>query len=151
HAQDVDCRDFTYQEEAQSVYDQDPTDPNRLDEDQGADDGIACEVLPRRPVPASAAATAPGLSTPAVGPSATATSAASPSATGSPATVRPTLGVRAGVGGASASGPSDRDVALGTALGAGALLGAAGCLVLRRRARSPHVRRAPVSSASRGR
>src|SRR4051812_16750957 len=78
HAQDVNCSDFTYQEDAQSVYNQDPTDPNRLDEDRGADDGIACEVLPRRPV-ATAAASTPATSTPT----------ASAPATGTPATGAP--------------------------------------------------------------
>lgn len=49
HAQiDLDCRDFAYQEDAQAEFDRDPDDPYRLDEDQGPDDGIACEVLPRR-------------------------------------------------------------------------------------------------------
>lgn len=43
---DRDCPDFTYQEDAQAVYDQDPSDPNRLDADN---DGIACEDLPHRP------------------------------------------------------------------------------------------------------
>jgi hypothetical protein len=48
--EDLDClKDFTYQEEAQQVYHQDPSDPNRLDEDPGPDDGIACEELPQRP------------------------------------------------------------------------------------------------------
>lgn len=37
------CSDFSYQEEAQSVLDQDSSDPNRLD---GDNDGIACESLP---------------------------------------------------------------------------------------------------------
>ena len=41
--------DFTYQEEAQAVFDADPSDPYRLDEDPGPDDGIACEELPSRP------------------------------------------------------------------------------------------------------
>jgi hypothetical protein len=41
-----DCDDFTYQEEAQAVYDRDPSDPYGLDAD---DDGIACEDLPPRP------------------------------------------------------------------------------------------------------
>ena len=45
---DRDCADFVYQEDAQAVFDLDRTDPDRLDEDQGPDDGIACEVLPRR-------------------------------------------------------------------------------------------------------
>jgi hypothetical protein len=37
------CDDFATQEEAQAVYDQDPSDPHGLDAD---DDGIACEELP---------------------------------------------------------------------------------------------------------
>jgi hypothetical protein len=48
-AQDKDCRDFQFQEDAQAVLDQDPSDPHRLDalsEDES--DGIACESLPRR-------------------------------------------------------------------------------------------------------
>ena len=40
------CSDFQYQEDAQRVYDRDPSDPYRLDAD---DDGIACEELPHRP------------------------------------------------------------------------------------------------------
>lgn len=38
-----DCDDFLFQETAQDVYDQDPSDPHHLDEDG---DGIACEDLP---------------------------------------------------------------------------------------------------------
>ncbi len=41
--QDLDCRDFDTQEEAQEVFDQDTSDPNRLDADN---DGFACEDLP---------------------------------------------------------------------------------------------------------
>jgi hypothetical protein len=42
-----DCSDFTTQEEAQAVFDQDPSDPYGLDEDDPSpDDGIACEALP---------------------------------------------------------------------------------------------------------
>ncbi len=45
-----DCEDFTYQEEAQAVFDQNPSDPYGLDEDDPSpDDGIACEALPSRP------------------------------------------------------------------------------------------------------
>jgi hypothetical protein len=40
-----DCEDFVFQETAQAIYDADPTDPNRLDEDG---DGIVCESLPSR-------------------------------------------------------------------------------------------------------
>lgn len=42
----VSCDDFTYQEEAQAVFDADPSDPNRLD---GDGDGTACDDLPLRP------------------------------------------------------------------------------------------------------
>ncbi|MGC5243038.1 excalibur calcium-binding protein [Streptomyces albogriseolus] len=48
HAQDLDCSDFTYQEDAQTFFEMDRSDPHRLDEDAGPDDGIACEALPRR-------------------------------------------------------------------------------------------------------
>jgi hypothetical protein len=40
---DLNCSDFTYQEEAQAEYNRDPSDPNNLDADN---DGIACEDLP---------------------------------------------------------------------------------------------------------
>lgn len=108
HAQDLNCRDFTFQEDAQAVFDQDRTDPNRLDEDQGPDDGIACEVLPHRPVAQSTAV----VPTPAV--------------------VTPTRGVQGGLGGASASGASRWDVGLGAGLTAVALT-VLGYVVLRRR------------------
>src|SRR5829696_8309562 len=48
-----DCEDFTYQEQAQRVYDRDPSDPYGLDGPIGeASDGIngvPCEDLPHRP------------------------------------------------------------------------------------------------------
>lgn len=47
HTGDKNCSDFTYQEEAQAVYDADPSDPNGLDGNDN--DGIACESLPHRP------------------------------------------------------------------------------------------------------
>ena len=40
---DLDCSDFATQQEAQAVFNQDPSDPNNLDAD---DDGMACETLP---------------------------------------------------------------------------------------------------------
>jgi hypothetical protein len=40
---DLDCSDFSTQEEAQQEYDSDDSDPNYLD---GDDDGVACESLP---------------------------------------------------------------------------------------------------------
>ncbi|OSZ59667.1 hypothetical protein OQI_14880 [Streptomyces pharetrae CZA14] len=48
HAQDLDCTHFSHQEDAQAVFDADRSDPHRLDEAQGPDDGVACEVLPVR-------------------------------------------------------------------------------------------------------
>ncbi len=42
---DLDCADFTYQEEAQIVYDQNPDDPYNLDP---SGDGFACSLLPSR-------------------------------------------------------------------------------------------------------
>ncbi len=43
---DLNClRDFKYQEDAQAVLDQNPSDPHNLDDDN---DGIACEALPKR-------------------------------------------------------------------------------------------------------
>ncbi len=44
----VNCDDFQTQEEAQAVFEADnpSQDPFLLDEDQGPDDGIACETLP---------------------------------------------------------------------------------------------------------
>lgn len=56
-ALDKDCGDFTYQEDAQAVYEQDPSDPNGLDGND--DDGVACESLPHRPD-----TTTPGQETP---------------------------------------------------------------------------------------
>ncbi|GGM53396.1 hypothetical protein GCM10012275_25500 [Longimycelium tulufanense] len=44
-AQDLDCADFPYQEDAQAKLLEDPRDPHRLD---GDNNGIACEHLPRR-------------------------------------------------------------------------------------------------------
>ncbi|MGW3095184.1 excalibur calcium-binding domain-containing protein [Streptomyces sp. NPDC001102] len=57
HAQNnFNCSDFVFQEDAQAVFNSDPSDPNRLDADN---DGIACEDLPHRPAAtATAAATA---------------------------------------------------------------------------------------------
>jgi hypothetical protein len=40
---DLDCSDFQSQAAAQAELDADPSDPNRLDQD---DDGVACESLP---------------------------------------------------------------------------------------------------------
>ncbi|MFF6999855.1 excalibur calcium-binding protein [Streptomyces sp. NPDC008313] len=141
HAQDLDCGDFTYQEDAQAVFNGDPRDPNRLDEDQGPDDGIACEALPRRSVTSSTSRPRP---TPTSGTTRTpATPAATPTSTrsASPAvppttattTAAPTRGVQGGAGGAVTSGPTGWDVAIGVVLAATATAGGVGYLVRRRR------------------
>lgn len=113
---DLNCRDFVFQEDAQAEFNRDPRDPNHLDEDQGADDGIACEVLPRRSTIDSPLPTITPLPT------------FSPRPTSSP---RPTQGVRGGLGGAT--GPADFELVLGAGLAVGALALAAGYVVVRRR------------------
>ncbi|OQR61492.1 hypothetical protein B6E66_24185 [Streptomyces maremycinicus] len=124
HAQDLDCRDFTFQEDAQAEFDRDARDPNRLDEDQGPDDGVACEVLPRRSLPTLV----PATSIPAPVPTGSSPAVVSPAAV-------PSLGVRGGVGGAVTAGPSGWDVGVGAGLAAAGLLaGAGGVRRLRRRA-----------------
>jgi hypothetical protein len=48
-AADLDCSDFEFREDAQSVLDADRSDPNRLDGgSDGPADGVACESLPSR-------------------------------------------------------------------------------------------------------
>ncbi|MFJ9153685.1 hypothetical protein ACIRP7_37910 [Streptomyces sp. NPDC102270] len=96
HAQgDLDCADFRFQEDAQAVLDLDRTDPNRLDEDQGRDDGIACEVLPHRGTAAVSAATP-----------------------------LPTLGVQGGSGGSVGPAGFERAIGVALALGGAGLAGA---------------------------
>ncbi|MEU7720993.1 excalibur calcium-binding protein [Streptomyces tibetensis] len=127
--QDLDCRDFAFQEDAQAVFDADPSDPNRLDEDQGPDDGVACEALARRGISnPTTSPTPPGPSTRAsVPPSISPSAPVATTPTGAPS-----QGVRGGLGGAVASGPSDWDLAMGVTFAVGAAL-AAGYVVRRRR------------------
>ncbi|GAA2545882.1 hypothetical protein GCM10010423_51740 [Streptomyces levis] len=145
HAQpDRDCRDFAFQEDAQAVFDADPSDPHRLDEDRGPDDGIACEALPRRtegiisptsparPSASASATPATPVTTPTATPATPVTPATSTPAATTPAT--PSQGVRGGVGGAVASGPTDWDVGLGLTFAVGSSL-MAGYLIRRRRRR----------------
>jgi hypothetical protein len=61
---EYDCSDFDFQEEAQEIFDQDTSDPSGLDEDDGADDGIACETLPSRTGGTSSASPPPTSSPP---------------------------------------------------------------------------------------
>ncbi|MET8081397.1 hypothetical protein [Streptomyces sp. NPDC005303] len=118
HAQgDLDCADFAFQEDAQAEFDRDRSDPNRLDEDQGRDDGIACEVLPHRGTGAVSAATPP----------------ATPRAT-----PLPTLGVQGGSGGSV--GPAGFERAIGAAMALGGVGLAGAYVVRRRRGTRPHAR-----------
>ncbi|WP_369198370.1 excalibur calcium-binding protein [Streptomyces djakartensis] len=138
HAQaDRDCRDFVFQEDAQAVFDADRSDPNRLDEDQGPDDGIACEALPRRggtgiinPV-TPAATPSPATSRPVtsrpVTPSPVTSGPVTPAAT-----TAPSQGVRGGLGGTATGGPSGWEIGVGLAFAGGATL-VAGYLLRRRR------------------
>lgn len=122
HAQgDLDCSDFAYQEDAQAEFDRNLADPDRLDEDRGQDDGIACEALPRREA-AAEVPLQPETAAEVVFPPETAAV--------SVATVAPTLGVQGGSGGSV--GPAGFERAIGVALAvAGA--GLAGTYVVRRR------------------
>ncbi|MEV0979053.1 excalibur calcium-binding protein [Streptomyces sp. NPDC049915] len=115
HAQDLDCRDFSFQEDAQAVFDADRSDPNRLDEDQGPDDGIACEALPRRSDGFTSSTSRPVTPAPVT-----------------PAPLVPTRGVQGGVGGGSTAGPTEWDIAIGLTFVTGAVL-ATGYVVKRRR------------------
>lgn len=153
HAQDLDCSDFTYQEDAQVFFDTDRSDPHRLDEDPGPDDGVACEALPRRgltsstfrpapatsasaPAPARSPSPAPTTAAPTRSPAPVPTAAAptrTPVAPSTPASVAPTRGVQGGLGGSSESGPSGWDLGIGTTFVTGAVA-AAGYLVKRHRA-----------------
>ncbi|HET6711561.1 excalibur calcium-binding domain-containing protein [Amycolatopsis sp.] len=91
-AGDKDCSDFQYQEDAQAVYDQDPTDPNGLDGDDK--DGIACEALPPRPKqPSTTTSTA---KKPA--PKTSAKTSTKKPATGNQVKVKPVGGVATGGG-----------------------------------------------------
>ncbi|MGY1669076.1 hypothetical protein [Geodermatophilus sp. SYSU D00710] len=114
-AADLDClEDFTYQEEAQAVYDQDPSDPNGLDGDDN--DGRACESLPSRGTSGAATGTTTGGVT-------------TGSTTGSgQVTTRPAGAVAAGDGSAS-----DEAGALPYVLGGVALTAAGGAAFAARR------------------
>jgi hypothetical protein len=89
HAQDLDCSDFTYQEDAQTFFETDRSDPHRLDEEPGPDDGVACEALPRRGLTSSTFRPAPVSSAPARSPSPSPTTAA-PTRPPVPTTAAPT-------------------------------------------------------------
>ena len=134
-AQDAyNCPDFTYQEDAQAVYDADPSDPHGLDGAIGPenDDGIACEDLPSRgsaaPTPTTAApettTTTPAATSTTAAAAVPATSTTTP-ARPAPTTPAPTL---------AKTGPTSLPLAVtGTALLA---MGAGFVLVSRRRSQA---------------
>ncbi len=117
---DLDCRDFAFQEDAQAELNRDPSDPHDLDEDQGPDDGIACEVLPRRGATGTLVPATPTTPTPTT-----------PTPGASSATPTPPRGVKGGVGGST--GPSGVEQAVGACLAAGSLGLVAAYTVHRRR------------------
>jgi len=124
---DLNCGDFQYQEDAQAVYDQDPSDPNGLDGDDN--DGIACESRPHRPVQNTTAPTTAQPSTKThTTPKSTTTKKP---ATGGQVKVKP-------VGGVATGGGEPDEGTPGFLLLSGALLAAATSggmvLYLRRRA-----------------
>lgn len=66
HGYDVDCGDFSYQQDAQAHLDDHPDDPDQLDTDG---DGVACESLPSRPgTPTPTPTPAPGVPRPVAEP-----------------------------------------------------------------------------------
>jgi hypothetical protein len=105
------CDNFTYQEEAQAVFDQDTTDPNQLDDD---DDRLACETLPSRGTSAAAA------------PTTTSTSASTSG--GTQVAARPSGSVAAGDGSSAETGST-----LPYVLGGLAFAGAGGAALAARR------------------
>src|SRR5829696_4136824 len=81
-----DCESFRTQEEAQAIYDQDPSDPYGLDEaDPNPGNGLACETLPHEigATNASATSTATAASTASATSTAIATATATATATAS--------------------------------------------------------------------
>ncbi|MBT2445134.1 excalibur calcium-binding protein [Streptomyces sp. ISL-36] len=139
--QDLDCRDFTYQEDAQAEFNRDPSDPHRLDEDQGPDDGIACEALPSRPTVTNQPVVPPARPTATMAPPTMAPPTTAPTATVAPPTTMtpppttptalPSFGVKGGLGGTS--GPGRLEVYAGLGLALCAAAGVAYRLAHRRR------------------
>ena len=90
-----DCESFRTQEEAQAIYDQDPSDPYGLDEaDLNPGNGLACETLPHEigATNATATSTATVASTASATSTATATATATASATSSASAMAETGG-----------------------------------------------------------
>lgn len=113
------CDHFTYQEDAQAVYDQDPSDPNGLD--GTPNDGVACESLPLRGTSVAGSTT--------TGVSGSTTGTTGPSTTGGQVSTRPAGAVAAGDG----SSAGDDAGALPYVLGGVALTAAGGAAFAARR------------------
>ena len=111
------CDDYTYQEEAQTVFNQDPSDPNQLDDED--DDYLACEALP-----SNGSGVVPVAPTAPVGAPVTA-------GTTEQVSTRPQGAVAAGDGSASEQGSS-----LPYVLGGLAFAGAGGAALVARRSRT---------------
>ena len=104
-AQDLlNCRDFQTQEQAQAVYNRNPSDPNHLDRDK---DRKACEALPGEPLGSGEGP--PPISSVPSGP------------------------VEAGEGGTAEGGPDDSPELLVLGVAVGGVVAAAGVMLARRR------------------
>jgi len=84
-----DCDDFRSQAEAQAALREDPSDPDVLDEDEGPDDGIACETTEyddpaRDDTPVAAAIGGSGSASPAPTTASPSPSSPPPTTTSSP-------------------------------------------------------------------
>ncbi|MEU8530235.1 MULTISPECIES: excalibur calcium-binding protein [Streptomyces] len=134
-AQDLDCSNFAYQEDAQAQFDRDRGDPDRLDEDRGQDDGVACESLPRRST-ATLAPLEPTAApvTPTPIPVTPAPLPVTPTAVPLTPTVMPTRGAQGGVGGAYE--PTSLETGLGLGLAVASALAAGGYALRRFRSRT---------------
>ncbi|MDT9691320.1 excalibur calcium-binding protein [Streptomyces sp. P9(2023)] len=139
-AQDLDCRNFAFREDAQAEFDRDRSDPHRLDEDRGTDDGMACEWLPSRsaatvvpldPRPAPLEPTSAPV-TPTPVPLTPTPAPLTPTPAPLTPTAMPSRGAQGGVGGAY--GPSDLETGLGLGLAVASVL-AGGYVVRRSRSR----------------
>jgi uncharacterized membrane protein YgcG len=107
-AQNLNCDDFDFQEDAQAVFDQDRNDPNGLDGPIGPDNdtrgtpNVACEGLPRRGTSSGGGSTDTGTGTGSGGGSGT---------TGGGTSTLPTVGA------GTAFSTSDNTMMLVTAFG----------------------------------
>jgi hypothetical protein len=128
-AGDKNCSDFTYQEDAQAVFNQDPSDPNGLDSDG---DGIACEKLPHRPVESSTPTSSQNPSQGGSGTSVTIPETSTTTSTRVPVKTAPQVKVKPVGGVATGGGAPDEGGDGGFLIAAGVLLaaGASGGMVL---------------------